>query len=348
MKENKQMKKYSFKNDYGEGCHNSILKILADTNLEQQEGYGEDYYSIEAKRLIRKEINNNSADIHFVSGGTQANLIIISSLLRPYEAVISASTGHINTHEAGAIEAVGHKIISVDSDDAKLYVHHIQAVLDEHINPPHMVKPKMVYISNTTELGSIYSRKELEGLYSFCKKNKLLLFLDGARLGSAISSEHSDVSIEDVANNTDIFYFGGTKNGALLGEAIIITNDSIKEDFDYNLKQKGALISKGRILGIQFYALFTDKLFQNLASHANKMADKIADAIKISGYMFLNEPVSNQIFPILPNKLIAKLHNKYEFYVWKTIDNDNSAVRIITSWATEENIVDDFINDLRK
>ena len=342
------MAKCSFKDDYGEGCHPDILKMLVSTNFEQQEGYGDDDYSIKAKLLIKKEIKNNNVDIHFVSGGTQANLIVISAILKAHESVIAANSGHINTHEAGAIEATGHKINAVESADGKIRVEDIQAILDEHITVPHMVKPKMVYISNSTELGTIYKKQELEELSKFCKAKNLYLFLDGARLGSALCSKENDLSLFEISKLTDIFYIGGTKNGALLGEAIVIDNDKLKECFSFVVKQKGALMSKGRLLGIQFVALFTDKLYFKLARHANSLALKITKAVKQNGYSLLIESVSNQVFPIFPNSLIEKLEEKYGFYVWEKIDDENSAIRIITSWATKENDVKRFISDLQK
>jgi len=341
------MIKYNFKDDYSEGCHPAILQKLSETNLKQQNGYGADDYTKQAKLLIQKKIKNHNADIYFVTGGTQANLIIISSILRPHQSVISASSGHINVHEAGSIEAIGHKINAIESPDGKIRIQDIQKVLDEHLTVPHMVKPKLVYISNSTELGTIYKKQELEELYNYCKVKNLYLFLDGARLGSALSTIENDLSLSDVSNLTDIFYIGGTKNGALIGEAIVIKNKILKEDFDFHLKQKGALLSKGRLLGIQFLILFQDDLYLKLAKHANLMSLKIVKAIQQKGYSFLIKPVSNQIFPILPNDLIETLSKKYSFYIWKKIDDENSAIRIITSWATDENIVNKFISKIK-
>ena len=212
---------YSFKNDYSEGAHINILNALIDSNLEQQNGYGLDEYCEKASNLIRNKINNQEADIHFVSGGTQANLIIISSILRPYESVISASTGHINVHETGAIEAMGHKINTINSLDGKVTIEGIKEILELH-QDEHMVKPRLVFISNSTELGTIYSKQELQELSSFCRENNLYLHLDGARLGSALASKYNDLTLEDIVNLVDVFYIGGTKNGALLGEAIVI------------------------------------------------------------------------------------------------------------------------------
>ncbi|PRD48829.1 threonine aldolase family protein [Sphingobacterium haloxyli] len=337
---------YSFKNDYAEGAHPDILQKLIATNLVQHDGYGEDEYSVEAKEVLRQKIQNPDAAIYFVSGGTQTNLIVISSLLRPHEAVISANTGHIYANEAGAIEATGHRVITVDTEDGKVAPAAIENILQAYLLRPHVVKPKLVYLSNSTEIGTIYKKSELEQLSAYCRSKDLYLFLDGARLGHALTAEGNDLTLSDVSRYTDVFYIGGTKNGALLGEAIVFGNSDLAKDLDYMLKQKGALLAKGRLLGIQFLELFKDDLYFSLAKHANKMAMKVARAIKKLGYDFLTEPVTNQIFPILPNDVVEKLAKRYAFYVWKTIDADLVAIRLITSWATDEDKVDAFIAEL--
>ena len=341
-------KKYSFKNDYAEGSHPNILQALMNINQNQEGDYSLDRFSFEAEEIIKKDIiKNPNADIHFVSGGTQANLIVISSILKPYESVISASTAHIHIHEAGAIEATGHKINTIDTDNGKLYPEQIKKILDFH-EDEHMVKPKLVFISNTTEIGTVYKKQELIAISQFCKENNLYLYLDGARLGTALSSNENDLTMKDLSSLVDIFYIGGTKNGALLGEAIVINNDNLKENFRFYLKQRGALLAKGRIIGIQFLELFKDNLYFDLGMHANKMAMKIADEVKNLGYDFLVTPASNQLFPILPNSLIEKLEKKYIFYVWKKIENEKkSIIRLVTSWATKEEFVDRFISDLK-
>lgn len=340
--------KFSFKNDYSEGCHPNILQALLQSNLNQQAGYGEDEYSLQAKELIKEKIKNPNSDIYFVSGGTQANLIVISSILRPYQCVISASTGHILNNETGAIEATGHKILNIETDDGKLRPSDIIPVLENHQNVPHQVMPKLVYISNSTELGTIYNTKELEELSSFCKENGLYLFMDGARLGHGLTSEISDLSLEKVAELTDIFYIGGTKNGALIGEAIVINNQDLQQDFAFNIKQKGALLAKGRLLGIQFLELMKDDLYFDLAKHANQQAMKIKNAMKEKGIHFLSDTYTNQIFPIVSNELITILSEKFEFYVWKKIDENNSAIRLITSWNTNDEAVNSFIEILNQ
>lgn len=338
---------YSFKNDYSEGAHINILKALMDSNLEQQNGYGLDEYCEKAINLIRNKVNNEKVDVHFVSGGTQANLIIISSILRPYESVIAASTGHINVHETGAIEATGHKINTINTLDGKVTVEGIKEILDAH-SDEHMVKPRLVFISNSTELGTIYKKEELEKLSSFCKENNLYLHLDGARLGSSLVSKYNDLTLEDITNLVDIFYIGGTKNGALLGEAIVIRNENLKNNFRYHIKQKGAMIAKGKLLGIQFLELFKDDLYYSLAKHANDMAFKISDALCDLGCEFLTKPESNQLFPILENEFIEKLSEMYGFNIECKIDDKKSAIRLVTSWATNEDAVEEFIQNFKK
>jgi len=337
---------YNFKNDYSEGAHPRILDKLIQTNLVQQAGYGEDEYAQQAKAILRDRLQNPDAAIHFVSGGTQTNLLVISFLLRVHEAVISAKTGHIAANETGAIEATGHKVITAETADGKLRTADIENVLKAHMLAPHVVKPKMVYISNSTEIGTIYSLGELEALSKFCHAHDLLLYLDGARLGHALATKNNDLTMEALGHLTDVFYIGGTKNGALLGEAVIFNRADLAIDFDYAIKQKGAMLAKGRVLSIQFLELFKDNLYFDLAQRANALAARIAKAVSDKGYSFLTESTTNQIFPILPNEVIEHLSQKYQFYIWKSIDSDRAAVRIITSWATDEEMFTAFIEDL--
>lgn len=338
---------YSFKNDYSEGAHPRILNALIHTNFEQVDGYGEDEYSLEARNLMKQRIGRNDVDIHLIPGGTQTNLTAISAFLRPHEAAIAANTGHILVHETGAIEATGHKIISIAVDDGKLSPAQIQSALDAHTDE-HMVKPKLVYISNPTEIGTIYYKKELEALSRFCRAHDLFLYLDGARLGSALCAEGNDLELSDLAKLVDAFYIGGTKNGALIGEALVICRDSLREDFRFHMKQKGALLAKGRLLGVQFLELFRDNLYFELALHANKMAGLLRDGINEAGYRFLVYSPSNQIFPILPNHVISELQKRFSFYVWSKVDENCSSVRLVTSWATPESAVFSFIEDARQ
>ncbi|KLT73609.1 amino acid lyase [Neisseria arctica] len=334
---------YNFKNDYAEGAHPNILNRLLVSNLEQHEGYGADFYSIKAKEILRGLIQNESAAIHFLSGGTQTNRLAMTAFLRPHEAVISPSSGHIATNEAGAIEASGHKVITAPAEHGKLTVSAIEAVVKNHSLAPHVVKPKLVYISQATEVGTVYNLAELEALSNYCRNHGLYFYIDGARLGSAIMAEGCDVTLPDLARLTDAFYIGATKNGGLLGEAMVIANPDLQNDFDYIVKQNGALLSKGRLLGIQYFELFSDGLYFELARHANTMAAKITAALRGKGYNFLTDSTTNQIFPILPYSLIEKLKSDFDFYIWQAIDNNHAAIRLITSWATPESAVDQFI-----
>ncbi len=340
------MTKYSFLDDYSEGCHPNILKAMSTTNFTQQAAYGDDEYSIEAKQLIRGTLNNKSAGVYFVSGGTQANLILTASILKSHEAIISAEIGHILEREAGAIEATGHKIISMKTNNGKLSIDDIQLAIKNHSAVPHMVKPKLVYISNATEIGTIYTKHEVETVYNFCREKGLYFFLDGARLATALSCDKNDLTLEDLSRLTDVFYIGGTKNGALIGEAIVINNKALNEDFPFHIKQRGAMLAKGRLLGLQFLELFKDNLYFELAAFANKLSNKLSQAIVQKGYALSAVTETNQIFAVLPNKLIDKLSDNFTFYVWEEKDKNHSIVRLVTSWATNEKQVDAFIDRL--
>lgn len=342
------MSRYNFLDDYSEGCHPRILEALTSTNLIQQTAYGDDEYSSQARQLIREQCGGRDIPIYFVAGGTLANIIITSTSLRSHEAVIAASTGHIVVRETGAIEATGHKIITVASDDGKLTPDDIETALANNAHYPHMAKPRLVYISNATEAGTVYTKEELQGLSNVCKENGLLLLLDGARLGVALTAGINDLTLSDVAELTDIFWIGGTKAGALIGEAIVIPNAQLAEDFTFHIKQRGGLLAKGRLLGTQFVELFSDGLFYDLTRHANAMAQKLSTAIVDCGYSLTAPTESNQIFPILPDALIDSLKGSYDFYVWGKVDNQHSVIRMVTSWATGEKQVNALINDLKK
>ncbi len=341
------MSKYSFKNDYSEGAHPHIVQALFESNLTQADGYGEDIFCTHAAQLIKQAAQNEQISVHFVSGGTQANLICLASLMKPYQAVIAAETAHINVHEAGAIEATGHKICSVPSRDGKLTPSGIQAVCDLHIDE-HQVQPKVVFISNATEVGTVYSLAELKALRAVCDRNDLILYMDGARLGVALVIENSDVTLHAITKLVDVFYIGGTKNGALIGEAIVFCDPALDHDFRFYMKQHGGLLAKGRLLGIQFETLFQEGLYFEMAKHANQMAQRIVAAMSELGVSFLTDSPTNQIFPILPNAVIEQLLANYAFYVWQAVDEGHkSAVRLVTSWAAQPAVIDQFIADFR-
>jgi len=339
--------KHSFKNDYSEMAHPKVLEALSAVGSSQFEGYGLDKHSAEAANIICAIFNTPRSDVHFISGGTHANLVVISSVLRPHEAVIAPESGHIFVHETGAIEATGHKICTRKGHNGKLRVVDIESVLSEHPGDEHMVKPGLVYISLSSECGTVYSKAELSAISEFCRSNELYLYLDGARLGAAVNSSVCDLSYNDIADLTDAFFIGGTKNGALFGEAIVINSDNLKEDFRYILKQRGALLAKTAAIGVQFNALFTDGLYDQLAVHSNNMANRLADGIKSLGYDFLFPVETNLIIPVFPAEIAEKLHKLYGFHDWQKL-GDKTAVRMLTSWATTESKVDEFIADLRE
>lgn len=336
---------YSFNNDYSEGAHPRILEAMMNANLIQNPGYGLDSHCAHAAALIKQETKREDSDIHFIVGGTQTNLIMIATALRPYQAVIAADTGHVNVHETGAIEATGHKVLAMPCTDGKLTPAEIQEALDRHTDE-HMVKPKMVYISNTTEIGTQYTKAELETLSHFCRQKNLYLFLDGARLGSALTSSANDLTLEDIARLTDAFYIGGTKGGALFGEALVINHPDFKPDFRFMIKQRGAMLAKGWLLGIQFEELFQNNLFYDMAIHANQMAERLRSGISKCGYSFASKSVTNQLFVILPDHVIEKLSENYLFTVDRRVDESTSVIRLVTSWATKEEAVVSFLADL--
>lgn len=338
-----------FNSDYTEGAHPKVLEKLIQTNLEQTEGYGEDTYCKQAAALIKQKCGKIDAEVHFLVGGTQTNLTLISSALRPHEGVIAAETGHISCHETGAIEATGHKVLTLPAMNGKLTAVQIQEAWDNHcsdVDHEHIVKPKLVYISNSTEVGSIYSKAELTVISETCRENNLLLYVDGARLGYALTAENNDIELSDYARLCDAFYIGGTKLGALFGEALVISNKALQADFRYIIKQKGALMAKGRLLGLQFLALFEDNLYYTMARHANEMANLIKKACIEKGYPFLTPSTTNQQFPILPNELLSKLEPSFGYSFWEKIDENHSAVRFCTSWATQKEAVLKLIAEL--
>lgn len=339
-----------FNSDYTEGCHPLILEKFAETNFEQTPGYGEDDYCRKAAELIRAECKAPEAAVHFLVGGTQTNVTVISAALKHYQGVITAESGHINVHETGALEACGHKCLTLPTEDGKITAGQVAAYVEHHFADAsfeHTVQPKMVYLSNPTELGTIYSKAELEAIYKVCKEHGLYLFLDGARLGYGLMCRENDMTLADIAANTDVFYIGGTKVGALFGEAVVITNDALKEDFRYNIKQRGGMLAKGRLLGLQFETLFTDGLYYTISKHAAELAEQIRDELQSLGIEFLVDSPTNQQFPILPDALLAKLQEKYALEYHSRIDTVHSAVRICTCWATKKENVEAMLRDIR-
>lgn len=338
-----------FECDYAEGAHEKILERLCATNLEQTPGYGVDIYCKRAAGLIKKACAAEGADVHFLVGGTQANTVMIASILRPYQGVISAATGHIAVHETGAIEAAGHKVLTIVNDDGKLKAEQVKALYNAHwgdANHEHTVQPGVVYISHPSENGTIYTKAELEALSTLCKQLELPLILDGARLGYGLAAPGNDVSLADIARLCDMFYIGGTKVGALFGEAVVITNDALKKNFRYHIKQRGGMLAKGRLLGLQFETLFTDGLYETIARRAVEMSMEIRQAFSDKGLSFRYESVINQQFPILPDSMFRELSKSYAFSFWEKYDEGHTVARICTSWATKPEDVQRLIRDI--
>ena len=325
-----------FENDYCEGAHPAILQRLAETNMEKLPGYGTDPYCASARAKIRAACGCPEADVFFLVGGTQANAVVIGSLLQSYQGVVAASTGHVNLHEAGAIEHAGHKVLPLPQVDGKLSAAVVEGYLrtfyqDE--NHEHMVFPGMVYISHPTEYGTLYSRKELEELSQVCTAYQLPLFLDGARLGYGLVCPETDVTLEDIARYTTVFYIGGTKVGALCGEAVVFPRKA-PAHFLTMVKQRGALLAKGRLLGIQFDTLFTGDLYREISRNALLTADALRQALRDKGYRFFIDSPTNQIFVILEDSTRERLAQKVVFSFWEKFDDTHTVVRFATSWAT--------------
>ena len=339
-----------FNCDYNEGAYPPILKRMNETNMCQSIGYSEDEYCEEARNIIRGLCGAPDAAVHFLVGGTQANLTVISAALRSHQGVISASTGHINVHETGAIEATGHKVLSVNTDDGLLTAEMVENVCHDHFVDEafeHMVQPGMVYISSPSELGTIYTRKALSDLRAVCDKYGLLLYLDGARLGYGMADRANDIDLPFLYKVCDVFYIGGTKQGALMGEAVVIRNETLKKDFRYMIKQRGGMFAKGRLLGIQFLELFRDGAYFKLAEHADRLADDIRKAFADKGYRFLVQSGTNQIFAIVPNDAMEKLNKKYVSSNNGPYDEKHTVLRFCTSWATNPADVQDLIEDIK-
>ena len=340
-----------FNNDYAEGCHQSILDALVKTNMEQTLGYSEDSYCAAAREKIRKACGNDNLAVHFLVGGTQTNLTVIDAALRPHQGALCASSGHIHVHETGAVEATGHKVLTLPSTDGKITARQVeQAVLAHRADGAfeHIVQPKLVYISNPTELGTLYTKQELEELSAVCQKLGLYLFLDGARLGYGLMAKGNDLTMADIARLCDVFYIGGTKVGALFGEAVVIRNPALAEDFRYIIKQHGGMLAKGRLLGVQFDTLFTDDLYYKISAHADAMADRLRDTLAEIGAPLLVPGTTNQVFAILPDTLLEELAKTVTFSEQERVSDTHRAVRFCTSWATKEENVDTLCRKLKE
>lgn len=339
----------SFESDYTEGAHERILARLIETNLTQTPGYGSDGYCESAKEKIREACGCPHADISFLVGGTQTNATVIDTMLQAYEGVVAADTGHVSVHEAGAIEYTGHKVLTIPGENGKIAADTLADYLKgfyEESSYDHMVFPGMVYISHPTEYGTLYSRKELNDIAKVCREYEIPLYLDGARLGYGLMSKHTDVALTDIAEVCDVFYIGGTKVGALCGEAVVFPNGNAPKHFLTQIKQHGALLAKGRLLGIQFDTLFTDNLYYHISAHAIEMAELLKSALLEKGYRLYIDSPTNQQFVLLENQKMEELKKEIVFSVWEKADDTHTVVRLATSWATTKEAVETFISML--
>lgn len=338
-----------FDSDYMEGAHPEVMRRLMETNLEQTPGYGTDGYTLRAKKLIAEACGMPQARVYFLVGGTQTNATVIDGLLARHEGVLAAETGHINVHEAGAVEASGHKVLALPQHEGKVEAEAVKNYIETFYRDEtyeHMVAPGMLYISHPTEYGTLYTLEELEALSRVCREAQIPLYLDGARLGYALAADGTDVTLPDIARLCDVFYIGGTKVGALFGEAVVITRPEWLKHFFPLVKQHGALLAKGRMLGVQFETLFTDRLYQRMGRHAIEMAMKLKEAFRRKGYkMYIDSP-TNQQFVCMPNQEIDRLMKVATFELWGPRGEQETVVRFVTSWATREEDVDLLIASL--
>lgn len=338
-----------FRNDYSEGAHPKVLQALVETNLVSTPGYGCDEYCACARELLRERFACPNADVHFLVGGTQTNLTAAAAFLRPWEAIIAADTGHIAVHETGAIEATGHKVYVVPGVDGKLTSDAIRTAVRDHQTgtEEHMVLPRMVYVSDSTELGTIYTRAELQALSDTCRELGLYLYLDGARMAMALTAQGNDLVPEDFAQLCDAFYLGGTKNALLFGEALVIVNNALKPYFRNVMKQHGGMLAKGRLLGVQFAAILQDDLWLQTARHANELAQRLAAALTAMGVPLYAASPTNQVFPIFTNAQVEALRQDFSFEFIARVDENHSAIRFVTSWATRPEDVETLLEAVR-
>ena len=341
--------RYNFMNDYNECAHDRILEAITHANREQDDSYGLDSRSERARALIRARLGGSKSDVHFLVGGTQTNLTIIAASIKPYQGVVCAESGHINVHETGAIEATGHKVLSLPTANGKITAEQIASYVAAHYadaTAEHMVQPGMVYLSQPTEVGTIYSKDELRAISRVCLLYGMPLYVDGARLGNAFAAEGADVFLPELAVFTSAFSIGGTKMGALFGEALVINDPLLQKDFRYHIKQRGGMLAKGRLLGIQFETLFAEGLYDEIGRHAVRQAQRIASGVRAMGYdLFVDSP-TNQVFPILPRDLLKTLAADFGYAFWQMFDAENDVVRFCTSWATPPEMIDALLESI--
>jgi len=336
----------NLRNDYCVVAHKEILKELLENCDKTFSGYGLDEKTLEAENLILDLIGNKDSKVYFLSGGTITNKVVLGHILKPYEAVICADNGHINVHETGAIESDGHKVLSTKNIDGKIQIGEIEKIVLSHCDE-HMVKPKVVYISNTTEVGTVYNLSELKEIYKVCKKYDLYLYLDGARLASALNSKYCDITFEDLGKYTDVFYIGGTKNGLLYGEALVVNNKNLQDEIRYSIKHFGGMLAKGFITGIQFSVLFKKDLFNEIGKMENDLADYLVDGLKEMNVELLSECQSNQVFPIFDNEIVDKLKEEIEFEIWN-VSRSKTTIRFVTHCFLTKKDIDEVLVIIRK
>ena len=336
-----------FECDYATGAHPKVLDKLVETNLEECPGYGVDEHCQRAAALLKELCQAPEANVHFLVGGTQTNTTVIAAALRPHQGAVCAHTGHINVHETGAIEATGHKVLTIPGKDGKITAQQIADLCQAHYDDPsveHTVQPGMVYLSHPTELGTLYTRAELEEIRKVADRYRLTVFVDGARLVYGLAA--GDVTLDNLARLTDVFYLGGTKAGTLFGEAVVITNEALNSDFRYAIKQHGGMLAKGRLLGVQFEALLEDGLYEEIGKKAVAQAMRLRDAFLSKGCPMLFPSPTNQLFPVLPDRVLQSLEDKYSCCFWDKTDEDHTAVRFCTTWSTQDEDIDALIHDL--
>jgi threonine aldolase len=340
-----------FESDYLEGAHPKIMERLAATGMEQTPGYGEDVYCQAAREKIQALCGGVDCDVQFLVGGTQTNLTVIAAALRPYQGVLSAQSGHINVHETGAIEATGHKVLPLPSEDGKITAQQIEDAVRGHwadSTHEHLVQPGMVYLSHPTENGTLYTRAELTEISRVCRERDLFLYVDGARLGYGLVSPGTDLTLPDLARLCSAFYIGGTKVGALFGEAVVLIDPRLRRDFRYMIKQRGGMLAKGRLLGLQFDTLFTENLYFDIARHAVEQALRLRRGVEEKGWTLRYDSWTNLQFPVVPDTALRKLSEQYSFSHWEKAGPEYTVVRICTSWATEPEVIDQLLRDIQE
>lgn len=339
-----------FRSDYSQGAHPGVMEALMKTNLEHTDGYGMDPHCVHAAEMIREMIGIRDCGVHMMVGGTPCNVTVIAASLKPYESVVAARTGHAYFHETGAVEATGHRIVAMEGVNGKLTPELVDSAWEEY-QDEHTPLPRLVYVSQPTEIGSLYSRDEMRALAEKCRERHMLLYVDGARLGSALTSRYNDLTLRELAQLCDAFYIGGTKNGALFGEALVIINPEMDDHFRHMIKRQGGLLAKGRLIGVQFEALLeggVDSLYFSMAGHANHMADLLREGLREQGVKFLGDSRTNQVFPVFPAYAVRELEKDFFFYEWAPEKDGEIPVRLVTAWGTAEQDVQAFLDRVRE